>query len=47
MCNYLFLQLIFVFVDLDNEDAGKPVADYFGVTGSAPQVISSSPFNII
>ncbi|KAL8241446.1 hypothetical protein R6Q59_014800 [Mikania micrantha] len=32
-------KLIFVFVDLDNEDVGKPVADYFGITGDAAQVI--------
>ncbi|KAK1421618.1 hypothetical protein QVD17_24098 [Tagetes erecta] len=32
-------KLIFVFVELDNEDVGKPVADYFGITGDAPQVI--------
>ncbi|KAK9078533.1 hypothetical protein SSX86_002590 [Deinandra increscens subsp. villosa] len=32
-------KLIFVFVDVDNEDVGKPVADYFGITGDAPQVI--------
>ncbi|KAK1421202.1 hypothetical protein QVD17_23371 [Tagetes erecta] len=30
-------KLIFVFVELDNEDVGKPVADYFGITGDAPQ----------
>ncbi|XP_076887166.1 protein disulfide isomerase-like 1-4 [Bidens hawaiensis] len=32
-------KLIFVYVEVDNEDVGKPVADYFGVTGDAPQVI--------
>ncbi|XP_071734861.1 protein disulfide isomerase-like 1-4 [Rutidosis leptorrhynchoides] len=32
-------KLIFVYVELDNEDVGKPVADYFGITGDAPQVI--------
>ena len=32
-------QLIFVSVDLDNEDYGKPVAEYFGVSSSnAPKV---------
>ncbi|KAJ0550948.1 putative protein disulfide-isomerase [Helianthus annuus] len=33
-------KLIFVFVELDNEDVGKPVADYFGITGDAPQVLA-------
>ncbi|XP_023751529.1 protein disulfide isomerase-like 1-4 [Lactuca sativa] len=32
-------KLIFVYVELDNEDVGKPVGDYFGITGDAPQVI--------
>ncbi|KAM7502083.1 hypothetical protein LguiB_000987 [Lonicera macranthoides] len=32
-------KLIFVYVEMDNEDVGRPVADYFGVTGDAPQVI--------
>lgn len=31
-------QLIFVSVDLDNEDYGKPVAEYFGVSGNGPKV---------
>ncbi|CAN0898777.1 Protein disulfide isomerase-like 1-4 [Linum grandiflorum] len=31
-------QLICVFVDMDNEDVGKPVSDYFGITTS-PKVI--------
>lgn len=35
------MQLIFVYVELDNEDVGKPVADYFGIAGNAPTVISS------
>lgn len=34
-----FMQLIFVFVETDNEDVGKPVSDYFGITGDAPTVI--------
>jgi len=40
------LQIIFVYVQLDNEDTGKPVADYFGVTGDGPKVwvIGSVPF---
>lgn len=33
------LQLIFVYVQMDNEDVGKPVSDYFGVSGSGPKVI--------
>lgn len=32
------MQIIFVYVDIDNEEVGKPVADYFGVTGDAPKV---------
>jgi protein disulfide-isomerase A1 len=32
-------KLIFVYVEMDNEDVGKPVSDYFGITGDAPQVI--------
>jgi len=32
------LKLIFVSVDLDNEDYGKPVAEYFGVSGNGPKV---------
>ncbi|KAF2284658.1 hypothetical protein GH714_028868 [Hevea brasiliensis] len=33
-------QLVFVYVELDNEDVGKPVADYFGITGNAPTVLA-------
>ncbi|XP_050368522.1 protein disulfide isomerase-like 1-4 [Argentina anserina] len=32
-------KLIFVYVETDNEDVGKPVSDYFGVTGDAPTVL--------
>ncbi|KAL2485697.1 Protein disulfide isomerase-like 1-4 [Abeliophyllum distichum] len=32
-------KLIFVHVDMENEDVGKPVADYFGVTGDASKVL--------
>ncbi|XP_050212414.1 protein disulfide isomerase-like 1-4 [Mercurialis annua] len=32
-------KLIFVFVELDNEEVGKPVADYFGIAGEAPQLL--------
>jgi len=42
------LQLIFVLVETDNEDVGKPVSDYFGISGTAPQVIISfSLFSIL
>ncbi|KAL5130240.1 Protein disulfide isomerase-like 1-4 [Glycine soja] len=33
-------KLIFVHVELDNEDVGKPVADYFGITGNGPKVLA-------
>ncbi|XAR52369.1 Protein disulfide-isomerase [Bertholletia excelsa] len=33
-------KLIFVFVEMDNEDVGKPVSDYFGVSGDAPRVLA-------
>ncbi|KAI4334405.1 hypothetical protein L6164_019103 [Bauhinia variegata] len=33
-------KLIFVHVEMDNEDVGKPVSDYFGITGNAPTVIA-------
>ncbi|CAN1837482.1 Protein disulfide isomerase-like 1-4 [Linum perenne] len=37
---YMFiLQLVCVFVDMDNEDVGKPVSDYFGITTSPKVVI--------
>ncbi|XP_061358782.1 protein disulfide isomerase-like 1-4 [Gastrolobium bilobum] len=32
-------KLVFVHVEMDNEDVGKPVADYFGITGNAPKVL--------
>ncbi|KAF7154764.1 hypothetical protein RHSIM_Rhsim01G0216900 [Rhododendron simsii] len=35
-------KLIFVYVEMDNEDVGRPVADYFGVTGDSPQIIGYS-----
>lgn len=40
------LQLIFVLVEMDNEDVGKPVADYFGITGDGPKVMISLHFSI-
>ncbi|XP_059660579.1 protein disulfide isomerase-like 1-4 [Cornus florida] len=33
-------KLIFVFVEMDNEDFGRPVSDYFGITGNTPTVIA-------
>ncbi|RWV95039.1 hypothetical protein BHE74_00031372 [Ensete ventricosum] len=42
---YFHLKLIFVYVEMDNEDVGKPVSDYFGVTGDGPQVSISPIFN--
>ncbi|CAM8970432.1 unnamed protein product [Rhodiola kirilowii] len=33
-------KLIFVYVESDNEDVGKPVSEYFGVTGDAPKVVA-------
>ncbi|GKV08283.1 hypothetical protein SLEP1_g19938 [Rubroshorea leprosula] len=33
-------KLICVYVEMDNEDFGRPVADYFGVTGDDPNVIA-------
>ncbi|GAB2275087.1 Protein disulfide isomerase-like 1-4 [Dionaea muscipula] len=35
-------KLIFVFVQIDDEETGKPVADYFGITGDSPQVLAYS-----
>ncbi|CAJ1979309.1 unnamed protein product [Sphenostylis stenocarpa] len=32
-------KLIFVLVEMDSEDVGKPVADYFGITGNGPKVL--------
>ncbi|KAL8171186.1 LOW QUALITY PROTEIN: hypothetical protein V2J09_022990 [Rumex salicifolius] len=34
------LQLLFVFVEMDNEDHGKPVAEYFGITGVSPKIVA-------
>nr|XP_016509588.1 PREDICTED: protein disulfide isomerase-like 1-4 [Nicotiana tabacum] len=34
------LQLISVYVEIDNEDVGKPVSEYFGVSGDAPRVLA-------
>ncbi|XP_020584852.1 protein disulfide isomerase-like 1-4 [Phalaenopsis equestris] len=35
-------KLIFVYVEMDNEDIGKPVSDYFGVTGDGPKLLAYS-----
>lgn len=32
------MQALFVYVPMDEEDAGKPVAEYFGIDGDAPRV---------
>lgn len=40
----ILLQLIFIYVERDNEDVGVPVSNYFGVTGDGPKVICSSLF---
>ncbi|KAG4968467.1 hypothetical protein JHK87_034118 [Glycine soja] len=32
-------KLIFVYVEMDNEDVGKPVSEYFGISGNAPKVL--------
>ncbi|XP_042476410.1 protein disulfide isomerase-like 1-4 [Macadamia integrifolia] len=33
-------KLIFVYVEMDNEDVGKPVSEFFGVTGDGPHVLA-------
>ncbi|RWR83946.1 protein disulfide isomerase-like protein 1-4 [Cinnamomum micranthum f. kanehirae] len=33
-------KLLFVSVERDNEDVGKPVSEYFGVTGDGPKVLA-------
>lgn len=33
------MQLIFVYVEIDNEEVGKPVSEYFGINGNGPEVI--------
>ncbi|KAI4322259.1 hypothetical protein L6164_021970 [Bauhinia variegata] len=33
-------KLIFVHVEMDNEDVGKPVSDYFGISGNDPAVLA-------
>jgi hypothetical protein len=43
---YHGLQLIFVYVEMDNEDVGKPVSEYFGISGTAPKVIFLLSMNL-
>ncbi|GFS30867.1 PDI-like 1-4 [Actinidia rufa] len=38
-------KLIFVYVEMDNVEVGRPVADYFGITGNSPKVIGYSGNN--
>ncbi|XP_057954984.1 protein disulfide isomerase-like 1-4 [Malania oleifera] len=33
-------KLIFVYVEMDKEEVGKPVSDFFGITGDAPRVLA-------
>jgi protein disulfide-isomerase A1 len=33
------MQLLFVFVERDNEEVGEPVANYFGITGQETTVM--------
>ncbi|XP_020202358.1 protein disulfide isomerase-like 1-4 [Cajanus cajan] len=33
-------KLIFVYVEMDNDDVGKPVSEYFGISGNAPKVLA-------
>ncbi|KAJ0967637.1 hypothetical protein J5N97_024554 [Dioscorea zingiberensis] len=35
-------KLIFIYVEMDDEDVGRPVSDYFGVTGDGPKVLAYS-----
>ena len=44
---FICMQIIFVYVEMDNEDVGVPVANYFGITGDKPKVtfIFSLPFS--
>lgn len=34
------MQLLFVFVERDNEEVGEPVANYFGITGQETTVMT-------
>ncbi|XP_052185034.1 protein disulfide isomerase-like 1-4 [Diospyros lotus] len=35
-------KLLFVYVEMDDEDVGRPVAEFFGITGNSPKVIGYS-----
>jgi protein disulfide-isomerase A1 len=35
----IYVQLLFVFVERDNEEVGEPVANYFGITGQETTVM--------
>nr|XP_025685341.1 protein disulfide isomerase-like 1-4 isoform X2 [Arachis hypogaea] len=37
---FIFVKLVFVHVDMDDVDAGKPVASFFGITGKGPKVLA-------
>lgn len=39
------MKLNFVFVKTDDDEVGRPVSDYFGVTGDSPQVIFFPHYN--
>jgi hypothetical protein len=34
------VQILFVFVERDNEEVGEPVANYFGIAGQETTVMS-------
>ncbi|KAK7402130.1 hypothetical protein VNO78_14150 [Psophocarpus tetragonolobus] len=33
-------KVIFVYVEMDNEEVGKPISEYFGISGNAPKVLA-------
>eukprot|EP00262_Sarcandra_glabra_P018748 TRINITY_DN684_c0_g1_i2.p1 TRINITY_DN684_c0_g1~~TRINITY_DN684_c0_g1_i2.p1 ORF type:complete len:579 (+),score=130.37 TRINITY_DN684_c0_g1_i2:33-1739(+) len=33
-------KIVFVYVEIDDEDVGKPVSEYFGITGDGPKVLA-------
>ncbi|KAJ4978328.1 hypothetical protein NE237_009108 [Protea cynaroides] len=35
-------KLVFIYVEMDNEEVGKPVSEFFGVTGDGPHVLAYS-----
>lgn len=39
------MKLNFVFVKTNDEEVGRPVSDYFGVTGDGPQVTLIQHYN--